>query len=238
MEISKIIYKLKRNYLYKKLFIPKYPVLVFHHIPKSGGTTVINALKSWHTVIGDYRHTFDDYNTYLSNRININELNRNICLAGHFEFKENSIPVRYPEIYNQPDKYKIFTIFREPLELAVSLYFYEIKTGNRNAEDQSLDDFLKKVNNYTAARLLCNENNYINVIDRYFFIGINEHLQESIDKLAEILKKPKIRLNKINTSPRDDQYKKLSEKTISIFKNNNELDYLIYNYALKKFKSL
>ena len=36
------------------------------------------------------------------------------------------------------------------------------------------------------------ENNYKEILNRYFFIGITERMQESVNKLAEIFNKRKI----------------------------------------------
>ncbi|MBK9332321.1 MAG: hypothetical protein IPM96_07995 [Ignavibacteria bacterium] len=76
------------------------------------------------------------------------------------------------------------------------------------------------------------------MIDRYYFIGIVEKMQESFDKLAEMTGKEKVTLPFVNKSEKDIQVKNLSQEFIDSFKKTNELDYKIYNYCLEKFSKL
>ena len=223
----------------QELFAAKRPVYIFHHIPKSGGTSIVSVIDNWFTVVRDYRPSIeltDETIRYLEKKIDLGKLNSTHCLSGHFEKEGNYLYERYPQVLENPEEYKVFTFLREPMDLAISLYYYQIKTNIRKKEDQPLEDFLLSISNYTANRLPCTKENYRNILDKYFFIGINESMQDSLDRLAEILHKPKIIIPVLNQSSRDTQALNLSNTLISAFKHHNELDYLIYNYALNKFK--
>jgi len=225
---------------YDEFFYSGSPLYFFHHIPKSGGTSVRNALSNWFNIIPDYRPSVEETPEtlkYLNNRLKLDKYNSKHCIFGHFELPGNYLHERYPEVFDDPDKYKIFTIFRDPLDLAISLYYFQIKTNIKN-RGESLEEFLKRINNYTARRLPCDMNNFKHILQRYFYIGINEHMQESLDKLARILKKPKIKIPNLNRTQKDQQVLNISPDTIRIFRQNNVVDYHIYEFALKKFKEL
>lgn len=226
---------------YERLFFSGTPVYIFHHIPKSGGTSVREALAKWFKTISDYRPSVEKTPAtlkFLNNRLKIDRYNSRYCISGHFELPGNYLHERYPEIIEQPERYRIFTVFRDPLNLAVSLYYYQLQEKIRKKEDETLEDFVKKINNYTAGRLPCNMDDYLEILNRYFFIGINEYMQESLDKLAVLLKKPKIKVPELNRSPKDKQALNISSDTVQVFRKNNALDYLIYQHALKNFKEM
>lgn len=236
--VSRKIYSFLKTTI-NRFFAPKRPVYIFHHIPKAGGTSIVNVVDRWFTVVKDYRPSIEltpETLKYLSNSINFEKLNSTHCLSGHFELEDNYLHVRYPQVLQNPKGYRIFTFLREPLDLAISLYYYQIKTGGRKKDQQSLQDFLLSVSNYTANRFPCTRDNYKNVLKRYFFIGINEEMQWSLNKLAEILQKPKIEIRTLNKSPRDAQALNLPDHIVEHFKTNNELDFLIYNFGLKMFQ--
>jgi len=247
MTTEKLKDKLKQ-YLYNIAFFPvvllnskpgdfkkKYPVYVFHHIPKCGGTSMNIALRKWFFVVKDYlKYSQPERLPYFAqHKVNIESLRAFNCLCGHFALPETHLKVRYPEVLNN-ENFKIFTFLRDPLELRISYYYFQIKRGrNPNA---TLEEFLLRGNNFIARSLDCTSDNYKEILGRYFFIGIVEHLQHSLDHLAKLLGKPKVKLPYLNRARRDSQASLLSPETIGCFKAKNELDYLIYDYCLKKFQ--
>ena len=101
---------------------------------------------------------------------------------------------------------------------------------------KDLEEHIMEETNFIAGVLDCTEENYKEVLERYFFIGITEHIQLSLDKLAVLLNKRKVKLPVLNRSQRDSQISSLPPGMINRFKEANELDYRIYNYCLEKFK--
>ena len=207
-------------------------VNIFHHIPKCGGTSVSVALNEWFTVIKEYRSALT--NSY-PDKININRLNSSLCLCGHFETEGYYLHQRYPEVFRS-DKYRIFTFVREPLELRLSLYRYEKKYYPN--ETDSVENHLNSQRNYLAKRFPATMENYKEIIDSYFFVGILEHGQPSLDLLAKLLNKEAITMPWINSTKtiKNADVKSLSGEFIERFKENNELDYLIYEYCIEKYK--
>ena len=215
------------------------PAYVFHHLMKCGGTSVVNSLYNWYCMQFDYtddpNSILFELNTFHKFKYNLCNLYSDTCLVSHFQFDGYFLPQRYPEIFKRPEEFRIFTFIRDPLKLMISLYYY----GRSNIkETTSLMNYINGHQNLLANFFPCNENNYKEVLDRYFFIGIVEQMQESIDKLADLSGKTKIELPTLNISKKDDQAINLSPEFIKSFKEYNSLDYKIYEYCLEKFSKI
>jgi hypothetical protein len=216
------------------LFSPKYPIYVFHHIPKCGGTSILYLLSNWFYVIRDYR---EGWSMKYPAAVDLSTFNSKFCICGHWEFEGYRLYQRYPEVFDY-DKFKIFTLLRDPLEVSLSLFRYE-KENNLNV-DMGIEEHLFIRNNYIASILPVTEDNYIEILDKYFFIGILEEGQCCVDILAELIGKKKIIMpwqNKTNTNTLTDK-RALSPDLVKKFREENILDYLIYDYAYSKFNEL
>ena len=73
-------------------------------------------------------------------------------------------------------------------------------------------------------------------MDKYFFVGILEDTAKSIKILTDLMGKKRYKIPWINTTNtnRETEFNNLSKSLIENFKKDNELDYLIYNYAKKR----
>ena len=214
--------------------LKKRPAYIFHHIMKSGGSSVVLALYKWFKIIFD--HTEDpngiyrDINEYVNYKINLENVYSDSCIVAHFQFNGLLLSQRYPEAIIRNKEFRLFTFVRDPLELVISLYYY-----SKSSINTTLEKYLNEKKNYLANLFPCNDLNYKEVLDRYFFIGIVERMQESFDKLAELAGNEKVTLPFVNKSDKDEQISKLSEEFIRKYKEKNELDYRIYNYCIEKF---
>lgn len=249
MAVRMVLRKIK-GYFYHLVFFPmvlrnsglgdfkrKRPVYIFHHIPKCAGTSLISALRRWFFVVKDYTRYYhpEELPYFIEHPVNIQSLRSYHCLCGHFASPGTHIQKRYPGVLHNPN-FKIFTFIRDPLEAKISLYYYEKKRGQR--EGITLEQHLLERENYIADVLGCTLDNHKEILDRYFFIGITEHVQLSMDKLAKLLNKRKVRLPVLNLSQRDDQVSGLPPDIINQFKAANELDYRIYDYCLTRFHAM
>ena len=223
--INEILFRCKRSE-------KSSPVYVFHHIPKCGGTSLNYLLKQWFVLIKEYRSGLTgEY----PERIDIKRLTSAHCLSGHFETEGYYLHQRYPELLTS-EKYRIFTFVRDPLQVRLSLYRYEKK--HYGLAGQSVEENLLSQSNYLANRFPVTIDTYKEIIDRYFFIGILEEVQDCINNLAKIIGKKTCPLpwhNKTSGGYFSDS-DKISDAVIDEFKEKNRLDYMVYEYCLEKYK--
>lgn len=215
----------------------KYPVYIFHHIIKCGGQALSLSLRKWFKVYYDNLKDSNDINNFIKFKYNIHNLSGDTCISGHFNYDGIFPHQRYPEITFKRDKFRIFMFMRDPLQIRISLYYF-LKGKSLKKQiplDYSLETSLNVSDNMIAGMIPCDESNYKEVLDKYFFIGIVEHMQESMDKFALLTGKKKIEVKAENKSQRDSQVSELSSSVINKFKENNKLDYLIYEYCLERF---
>lgn len=212
---------------------PGSPVYVFHHIPKCGGTSVNTVLDDWFSTVKDYR---DGWTTNYPDRVALSRLRSCHCLCGHFELDGYYLHQRYPDVFLS-GRYRVFTFVRDPLQLQLSLFRYE--RSHDQAKTNHLDEYLSLRTNYLAQRFPATPDNYQAVIDRYFFVGILEEGQASVDLLASMIGKRSRPLPWVNKSREefgnDGGAGEVSPDVATAFKNRNALDYLIYDYCLEKF---
>lgn len=215
------------------MFAERDPVYIFHHIPKCGGTSLNKILDSWFITIRDYR---SGWTLHYPEKIDINRLRSCHCLSGHFELDGFYLHQRYPEVF-MSSRYRVFTFVRDPLQVQLSLFHYE--KMNNHSHTMSLEEHLSIRPNYLANRFQVNFDNYKSVIDRYCFVGILEESEACIAILASIMGKRVKPLPWINKSRKDISInardEDLSQELMTWFRNENTLDYLVYDYCVEKF---
>lgn len=217
-------------------YLEKTPACIFHHLIKCGGTSVVFALRNWFTLKYDYLVNPADIDNFAENRFNIENINSDECIAGHYEYEKIYIDVRYPEIFTRCNEIKVFMFIRDPLKFVISFYFYAANQGRM--QNVKLAEYINSNKNLLAYFLNCDETNFKDVLDRYYFIGIVESMQESLDKLADRLGKRRVNIPVMNESVKDNQIKLIDQTFIDNFKSENELDYMIYDYCVEKFNKL
>jgi hypothetical protein len=214
--------------------------LIFIHIPKCAGTTVNHILKLWYK--DKYlRHEFNEKSPWYTKEPY--QIKNGICISGHFNRRRNrGIEHLYPTV-NQ-----FITFIREPVECAVSQYFFwkrkrrktRIELGtlieNSYYDYINIEDFFLKRPNSTFLKFLpkdINPYNYKTILDQSFIhIGIVEKLQDSVNLLAEKLGFETEIVGKYNISERNEF---VPDRIKMKFRKNNSLEYKIYNYIYKKY---
>lgn len=217
-----------------------YKGLIFIHIAKCAGTSVNAVLKTW---FGEnfYRHSFKQNKILPQTSI---ELKPGVCISGHFNKKKGK---GTREHYPEADQF--FTFLRDPLDVALSNYYHwkrkrreimikagTLKEGSQN-DYKNIEDYFKRGNKSFILNFMPCEmtvNNYKDMFHKYFvYAGIVEDLQTSIDVLANKLGSPPTKIEHLNRSTHNET---VSEKVRNEFINNNQLEYLIYNYILSEYK--
>jgi hypothetical protein len=218
------------------------PKLVFIHMPKCAGRSVIDLLNK------NYTNVLQMNNIPLLATMTIDEIDAYDLVAGHIAYQ-------YMKIFNQ---FKCMTILRDPLERTISQYnhFMTMNTSVEEAEILKLHnytflDFVSTsnpnlslwTNIYTVQ--LGDEGSVIYNIKEYLkraiialgemdFIGIYEQWDETIDTL-----KAKYHLKgdvvHLGNTPKINKVAQLSEEDVQTAKKYLIPDYILYNMAKDKF---
>ena len=218
------------------MLAPRDPVYVFHHIPKCGGTSINKVLDSWFITIMDYR---SGWTTNYPNKVDVSRLRSCYCLCGHFELDGYYLHQRYPELFIS-NRYKVFTFVRDPLQVQLSLFRYEKMHNQTKAK--SIEEHLSIRHNYLADRFPATLDNYKDIIDRYFFVGVLEESEASIAILASMMRKHFVPLPWLNKSRNgvcsNTGSEEASMELMTRFRDDNILDYLIYDYCVEKLQKM
>ena len=188
-------------------FLPLYSL----HVPKCGGKSFRKILQTW---FGEklYDHYFHERNALPERR----ELGPGSCIHGHFNQKRGFGMRAYYPLADQ-----FVTVLRDPLERALSNYFYwkriqrsrmldfGIITPGSRSDYRSLDDFIRKQFSCRILQYLPEEmtrDNYREYIQENFvWVGVADTLDKGIGTLAKRLGFPAIQVNHINRSHRDEE---------------------------------
>lgn len=214
----------------------RYPVYLFHHLPKCGGTSVRKTLDSWF-------HVNLDYPQHGPAPIDLGTLNSHNCVIGHFGDTGYYLSERYPQVlggFRAAQRYRVFSFVRDPLEMRCSLYRHNLKLGIGKGSHADMIATIMTLNNYLARILNVTKDNWQDTLQRYFFVGNADDLQNSFDLLADLIDRPRVDLPTLNTTQHDqgNTVASLSEAEIAAFKTSNQLDYAIYDWACERLDSL
>lgn len=253
---SKPYQSLKRVYLRNRPFfkylsnksrrdglLGKDPIFIYNHVPKCGGTSFLVILNEFFIGISDYpphelefdseEEFHENLLKYEKNTPNFLDLKPYQVMAGHYLTVNLYLSKRFQGIYECP-RVKLISFLRDPLTQRVSLYSYGIKKGHTYVHGITVEDFILEEQNYYSKLLECDFYNYKERLDSYFFIGIVEDYDRSIDLLSKKLEmkisRPIPNFNKSNSGR---YYDLLSKELKQRFKECNQLDYLIYEYSKK-----
>lgn len=234
-------FKYLSNKSRRDVLLGKDPIFIYNHVPKCGGTSFKVILNEFFLVISDYPPHEFEFNSELELQENLVKHENNIpnylelkpyqTMAGHYFYKEIFLSERFRGIY-ECSRVKLISFLRDPLTHRVSLYSFGVKKGHSYVQGISIEDFLFKEKNYFSTILECDINNYKERLDNYFFIGIMEDYEKSVDLLS---KKMEMKIGRsipnINKSDSGKYYALLSDEVKKKFKELNYLDYLIYDYS-------
>lgn len=217
-----------------------YSPLISLHIPKCAGQSFRKILEHW---FGErfFIHYYQQHNSLPPKH----PLKPGICIHGHFN-RTRGIGVMdyYPEV-NQ-----FITILRDPLEAAISNYFFwktkaranQLKHGiiiqGGESDYRDIADFFRKRPRSNMLDFMPREltrENYKEIIEAQFtWIGLVDNLQAHVDGLALLLGFPPAQVNLVNRSPRDET---VSPGIREAFTAENHFEFEIYHYVEQKLKS-
>ena len=139
----------------KSLFKKKSHLYIYHHIPKCGGNSVKAVFSNWFICIEDYKEhaTIEEFR---DSTINLKKLTPYHILCGHFEYDGCYLFQRYPSVINNPHV-RLISFVRNPIDLKISLYYYEKKIGTSPKSNMLLEDRIFIDPNYMGNIFVCNE---------------------------------------------------------------------------------
>ena len=164
----------------------------------------------------------------------LHSTNNPIVLHGHFnKLRGFGVEDYYPEVK------QFITILRDPFELELSKYFYirknridwngvpsdDIKEYLIGAKSHMLDHFPREVT----------FENYKEIIEKYFIeVGVTEYLRSSMKWIAY-----KIGMQYddelFGYHNKTERVQEVPDYLKDIFIENNQLEFVIYNYVFEKF---
>lgn len=221
-------------------------LLVSLHVPKCGGTSLVQILKEWFN-IGFHHHYIDVKHNRPPRMIGLKRYLRFIgyptCVHGHFYNPE------YWGLYDYyPECTQLITFLRDPVELHISGYFYrkmQIERGSfywkgkriEKLNYSSVDEWLEKVpmskyKENLPIEIWDNPEKYIK--ERFIYVGIMEDYQKSLNELAIGLGMKKINVKRENQSIHNE---KPSNSSIDYFNKIHIQEINLYNVALRHYNN-
>lgn len=208
--------------------------LISLHVPKCAGQSFRRVLEQFFP--GRlFFHYFQQHNSLPLKH----PLEPGICIHGHFNHSKGFGVMDY-----YPGVHQFITVLRDPLEAAISNYFFwktkaranQLKNGvitpGGEHDYKDIDDFFRqrpKSNMLDFMPWEMTRENYKEILETQFvWIGLVENLQRDIDVLAGLLGLPPVQVNRVNSFDRDEM---LSPGIREAFTAENRLEFEIYHYV-------
>ncbi|MDQ0058840.1 sulfotransferase family 2 domain-containing protein [Paenibacillus harenae] len=208
-------------------------LILFIHIPKTGGTSFTQNLQSNCPKL-IYYYSMDAVKTSLA----IAD-----CFTGHF-------PYGFHQYTTRP--YKYVTMLRDPVELTISMFYYMYK--NRNPVLKTYDDklsieefilsgkfdyyFMNLQSRYISGQLMTFVPDLkvakSNLVNHIAFYGITELFAESQFLLVEEMGWKLEHYPKLNETPYRKRQSEISQQTIKAICEKSKVDILLYKFALEQ----
>jgi len=223
--------------------------LIFTHIPKCAGTSVIRVLRHWFR--GYYFHTFIiEADGIPMRKIRTQDrfgrwLPEVQCIHAHFDHRRGyGLPYFYPEVK------QYVTILRDPFDIIVSMYFFakgKALAGKFFHEGKQIDfcSIYPTLQSYVEAHPIWLYDHWpqdLTLDDletqlrrRFVYIGIFEDMETSLDNLRKILGKAPVNMPVRNTSVYDED---VPETLRLWFYHNHPLLYQTYQFALANYQTI
>jgi hypothetical protein len=209
--------------------------LLFNHIPKTGGNTVTKFLCSAFEPVYDYVPDSSDaaFQRWRTAPVDLTRMTGHVALIGHFTGPGCRPHERYPALANSPSV-EMITFVRHPTELALSSYFYRLRTGDC-VESEFENVLFEMVGIYSNVFSVKKEEDIADALNAYSFVGVTERMAESIEFLARRLQidPPYDDVGSENASERGC-YPAEWKSIRAAFDRAARLDHQIYQFAYKR----
>jgi len=225
-------------------------MIIFNHVPKAGGTSLIHFFTEVFGKDRVFRHKARDSRTDTYSP-GIEDLTREDrqkywFIAGHFGYGNH-------KLFNRPVKY--IGVIREPLERAFSHYHFLRKSGRRDLKEQALsmtfEEYLQyrlglKSNNIVESSqisMLTGRNDFSaakEIIQRdYLYCCATPQLNEMQKRLARHYQRPDLLPVTVNKTRKEfSEMNAISRETADILDSRYDLDRRLLEWVEQEFQKV
>ncbi|PFB01108.1 hypothetical protein CN383_12180 [Priestia megaterium] len=212
-------------------------ILIFMHIPKTGGSTLNEIFKNQYKEDEVLIHIPLD--RLASEFNNLSDIKRDKIkgISGHYNFGVH-------EHINKP--YTYFSIVRHPIDRVISLYYFLSRSpGYARYEElkgMTLEEFVtknKQANNHQTLFFSGNGTFDLalakkNLENHFPVVGVTDMFNESTFLMTRKFNWEYKEYKKVNVTPNRPSLKEIPNNILNIIEQNNHLDMELYNYVKER----
>lgn len=209
---------------------------IFVHIPKTAGSTLRSILRKQYSVdeicFGNNEEMIEKLTS-----LKEEEIARIKCLHGHFHYGIHQYIQKKQPLY--------YTMLRDPVEHVISEYYFILRKPNNMSHEKVKDmsfeefvtseEFMDRTSNRQTFFISGGQKDNLEKakenIKNFSVVGITEMFEESIFLISQELGWDDISYRPKNVTKYRPTRKDFPSQIIESIKNNNQLDYELYNHA-------
>jgi hypothetical protein len=214
------------------------PVIIFSHIPKTGGLTLRSIIDRQYRPDQIYKYPAHHQKEAVKN-LSATQREKIKCVYGHCRFGIH----RY---FRRPFRY--ITMLRDPVNRVISAYYY-LKSSTNNklyakANRMSFEEFIFSKDDDIQTQLWNHQTRFLsgkhqpdlnlakqNLRKHYAVAGITELYPHSVFLMKQALGWGNVNYTRQNVTKRRPQKQQIPKELIHIIKQKSALDLQLYDYA-------
>jgi hypothetical protein len=212
-------------------------LIIFMHIPKTGGTTLNEVFKRSCTENEIYDHVPLEAMRNHFSQLKEEDKKEIKAISGHHFYGIH-------DLFSKP--YTYFTMMRNPIERVISLYYF-LKTYpgyyEENMRNMSFEEYIDWDPQARNGQIhqICGQNSQLSLekakenLKVFEVVGITEMFNESLLLLKNKFNWANIEYKKENVTKSRPRISEVSPKIIKKIEKNNELDIELYEFIKSNF---
>lgn len=206
-------------------------VYIYQHVPKCGGQAFREACRSYFNLVVEKPPAVEDseaWQAFLNDKVDFAELPEDSMVCGHL-IKDGIRPRERYAAEIAGGNVRILTVLRDPFDRAVSAFNYAMQRGKKVAA--TVEERLARMHNPMSRFLGFSEGDAKEFLKTFFFVGITEQMQASMDLLAHSIGKPPVEVPLVNVTKKKGS--DVAPEAVEQFTKDNELDFQLYRAAVE-----